>query len=104
MLAVGDAVRRRRPRSSSRSATPIRPTTTSATLLGGVHGDGALVFTLQRPRHRSLRRRTTTTPRRSPTLGTDAVAGMFCAGELGPVGGRSFLHGFTASILIFADP
>ena len=36
-------------------------------------------------------------------LDTDAVAGMFCAGELGPVGGRSFLHGFTASMLIFAD-
>ncbi len=30
-----------------------------------------------------------------------AVAGMFCAGELGPVGDRSFLHGFTASILLF---
>lgn len=30
-----------------------------------------------------------------------AVAGMFCAGELGPVGDRSFLHGFTASVLLF---
>jgi small ligand-binding sensory domain FIST len=29
-----------------------------------------------------------------------AVAGMFCAGELGPVGRRSFLHGFTASVLL----
>lgn len=27
-------------------------------------------------------------------------AGMFCAGELGPVGGRNFLHGHTASIAI----
>ncbi len=32
-----------------------------------------------------------------------AVAGMFCAGELGPVGPRSFLHGFTASVLLFGD-
>lgn len=32
-----------------------------------------------------------------------AVAGMFCAGELGPVGGRNFLHGFTASIALFHD-
>lgn len=31
-----------------------------------------------------------------------AVGGMFCAGELGPVGSRSFLHGFTASVLLFA--
>ncbi len=36
-------------------------------------------------------------------LGTRAVAGMFCAGELGPVGGRSFVHGFTASVLVLAD-
>jgi small ligand-binding sensory domain FIST len=34
-------------------------------------------------------------------LGTSAVAGMFCAGELGPVGGRNAVHGFTASIAIF---
>lgn len=30
-----------------------------------------------------------------------ATAGMFCAGELGPIGGRSWLHGFTASVLLF---
>ena len=29
--------------------------------------------------------------------------GMFCAGELGPVGGRNHLHGFTASIALFRD-
>ncbi len=29
------------------------------------------------------------------------VAGFFAAGELGPVGGRSFIHGFTASVLLF---
>jgi len=32
-----------------------------------------------------------------------ATAGMFCAGEVGPIGTRSFLHGFTASILLFED-
>lgn len=32
-----------------------------------------------------------------------AVAGMFCAGEVGPVGGRPFVHGFTASVLLFDD-
>ena len=26
------------------------------------------------------------------------TAGFFCAGELGPVGGKNFIHGFTASI------
>ncbi len=33
-------------------------------------------------------------------LGVPA-AGFFCAGEIGPVGGRNFLHGFTATIAVF---
>jgi small ligand-binding sensory domain FIST len=37
-------------------------------------------------------------------LGPLPVAGMFCAGEIGPVGGRAFLHGFTASMAIFVAP
>jgi small ligand-binding sensory domain FIST len=31
-----------------------------------------------------------------------AVAGFFAAGEIGPVGGRNHLHGFTASVLAFS--
>lgn len=34
-------------------------------------------------------------------LGTEGVAGFFAAGEIGPVGGRNHLHGFTASVLAF---
>jgi small ligand-binding sensory domain FIST len=34
-------------------------------------------------------------------LGPMPVAGMFCAGEVGPVGGRSFLHAYTASLAFF---
>ncbi|MDQ6778535.1 MAG: FIST C-terminal domain-containing protein [Actinomycetota bacterium] len=30
------------------------------------------------------------------------AAGFFAAGEIGPVGGRSFLHGFTATVAVFA--
>ena len=33
----------------------------------------------------------------------EAVAGMFCAGEIGPVSEQSFLHGFTASAAVFRD-
>ena len=29
------------------------------------------------------------------------LAGMSCAGEIGPVGGQSYLHGFTASVALF---
>ena len=35
-------------------------------------------------------------------LGPIPLAGAFCAGEIGPVGGRNFLHGFTASLALFA--
>jgi small ligand-binding sensory domain FIST len=34
------------------------------------------------------------------TLGVPA-GGFFCAGEIGPVGGRNFLHGFTATMALF---
>jgi len=36
-------------------------------------------------------------------LGEDALAGFFCAGEIGPVGGKPFLHGFTATLAVFLE-
>jgi small ligand-binding sensory domain FIST len=30
------------------------------------------------------------------------AAGFFCAGEIGPVGDRNFVHGFTATLAVFA--
>lgn len=36
-------------------------------------------------------------------LGPDVpAAGFFAAGEIGPVGGQSFMHGFTATVAVFA--
>ena len=37
-------------------------------------------------------------------LGNVPVAGFFCGGELGPIGGKNFVHGFTASIALFREP
>ena len=34
-------------------------------------------------------------------LGPLGLAGFFCNGEIGQVGERSFLHGFTASLALF---
>lgn len=34
-------------------------------------------------------------------LGGVHLAGFFCAGEIGPIGGRNFLHGHTASLALF---
>lgn len=69
-------------------------------LLAGHRADGAVVFTCNgRGRHLFGQ------PHHDARLVADvtrrgAVAGMFCAGEVGPVGARSFLHGFTASVLL----
>ena len=36
-------------------------------------------------------------------FGRVPAAGFFCAGEIGPVGKRNFLHGFTATMAVFPD-
>jgi small ligand-binding sensory domain FIST len=40
----------------------------------------------------------------SEALQTQALAGFFCGGEIGPVGGKAFLHGFTATLAVFLEP
>jgi small ligand-binding sensory domain FIST len=37
-------------------------------------------------------------------IGPVPVAGFFAMGELGPVGGQNFVHGFTASVVLFEEP
>jgi small ligand-binding sensory domain FIST len=34
-------------------------------------------------------------------LGLSGLSGFFCNGEIGPVGNRNFLHGYTASLALF---
>lgn len=34
-------------------------------------------------------------------LGALPIGGFFCNGEIGPIGGRSFLHGYTSAIAVF---
>ncbi len=36
-------------------------------------------------------------------LGPLPLAGMFAAGEIGPVGKQTYMHGFTASVALFVD-
>jgi small ligand-binding sensory domain FIST len=36
-------------------------------------------------------------------FGAVPAAGFFCAGEIGPVGARNFVHGFTATLAVFAS-
>jgi small ligand-binding sensory domain FIST len=35
-------------------------------------------------------------------VGDIPVGGFFCNGEIGPVGGKTYLHGYTSSIAVFS--
>jgi small ligand-binding sensory domain FIST len=63
-------------------------------ILGGVlcccNGRGQHLF--QAPNHDARRVQ--------EALGPVGLAGFFCNGEIGPIGERSFLHGFTASVAL----
>lgn len=70
-------------------------------LLAGTEAEAALLFTCN-----GRGRRLFGEPDHDARIVHDAldgapVAGFFAAGELGPVGGRNALHGFTASIALF---
>ena len=77
--ALGDALRRARP---------------SGALLFTCNGRGTNMF--PEPDHDA---RVV-----AEALGTQALAGFFCGGEIGPVGGKAFLHGFTATLAVFLEP
>jgi small ligand-binding sensory domain FIST len=72
------------------------------TLLAGRRADGALVFTCN-GRGRHLFGTAHHDAGLVDAVTGGATAGMFCAGELGPIGGQTFLHGFTASVLLLSD-
>ena len=71
-------------------------------LMQGRSAEAALLFTCN-GRGRQLFGRPDHDARAvSDGLSGAPLAGMFCAGELGPVGGRNFVHGFTASVVLLS--
>jgi small ligand-binding sensory domain FIST len=63
---------------------------------------GALIFTCNGRGVRMFSRPDHDVGCVSSVLGTGVpIAGLFAAGEIGPVGERNFLHGFTASVAVF---
>jgi small ligand-binding sensory domain FIST len=70
-------------------------------LLNGVQGDAALLFTCNGRGTHLFPDPNHDAGTVEELLGTLPLAGAFCAGEIGPIGGRNFLHGFTASLLVF---
>ena len=106
-IAVGETVRvgqtlRFHVRDAGHAPTP---TSTSALghALGAPAAAGALLFTCNgrgtqlfpEPDHDAAACRR--------ALGSDSVAGFFAAGEIGPVGGRAFVHGYTATLAVFLE-
>src|SRR5438034_1753229 len=74
-----------------------------ADALNGGHAAGALVFTCNGRGTNMFPEPDHDARAVAEALGGDALAGFFCAGEIGPVGGKPFLHGFTATLAIFLD-
>jgi small ligand-binding sensory domain FIST len=74
-----------------------------AAALGARRAAGALLFTCNGRGSRLFAEPDHDAGLLAEVLGKIPVAGFFCAGELGPVGGQNFLHAFTASIALFPD-
>jgi small ligand-binding sensory domain FIST len=72
-----------------------------AAALDGRRAAGALLFTCNGRGSRLFSAPDHDAGLLAKMLGEIPVAGFFCAGELGPVGGRNFLHAYTASIALF---
>ncbi len=69
-------------------------------LVSGRRAGAALLFTCNGRGRRLFGHRDHDAAVLAQSLDSTAVAGMFCAGEIGPVGGRNFLHAFTASVAL----
>lgn len=72
-----------------------------ASMLSGQSARGALTFTCNGRGENLFGRPGHDAELVHEMTGSRATAGMFCAGEFGPVGVQNHLHGFTASTLLF---
>ncbi len=73
------------------------------TAMGGRRPAGALMFTCNGRGQAMFGVRDHDSEMVASELGAIPIAGFFAAGEIGPVGGESFLHGFTATVAVFPD-
>jgi small ligand-binding sensory domain FIST len=73
-------------------------------MLRDATGDGALLFTCNGRGRHLFGTADHDASVVEAQLGPVPLAGAFCAGEIGPVGGHNFLHGFTASLVLFGGP
>ncbi|MGD9694993.1 MAG: FIST N-terminal domain-containing protein [Thermoleophilia bacterium] len=69
--------------------------------LGDASAGGALVFSCNGRGTRMFSASHHDAATIADELGGIPAAGLFCNGEIGPVGGKSFLHAFTATMALF---
>jgi len=100
-IAVGQTVQFHVRDAESADEDLQRTLARAAAVLGGRRPAGALLFTCNGRGSRLFSGPDHDTGLIAKMLGQIPVAGFFCAGELGPVGGQNFLHAFTASIALF---
>ncbi|GIW07761.1 MAG: hypothetical protein KatS3mg060_2566 [Dehalococcoidia bacterium] len=74
-----------------RARAELGPLTPTAALLCSCNGRGRDLFGVPDHDAQAVATRLAPVP----------LAGFFCNGEIGPVGGKPFLHGFTASLALF---
>lgn len=67
-------------------------------------GSGALLFTCNGRGSKLFERPDADAAMVRDALGETPLGGCFCAGELGPVGEENFVHGHTASLVVFRRP
>ncbi len=110
-IAINDAVRLghtvqfqvRDPASATEDLEHLLDAESAAAATSGGAARGALLFSCN-----GRGRRMFSTPDHdasavSSRFGPLPLAGFFAAGEIGPVGGQNFLHGFTASIALLCE-
>ena len=100
-VEVGQTVRFHVRDAASADADLRRTLQREAAALGGEPPAGALLFSCNGRGTRMFDEPDHDVRQLLTAFGDIPVAGFSCAGELGPVGERNFLHTFTASIAVF---
>jgi len=106
-IAIGDFVRPGQTvqfhiRDAETADEELRELLSAARDSGGGSPLGALMFTCNGRGTRMFSQPHHDAGALGEVLGGIPLAGFFAQGEIGPVGGHSFLHGFTASIALFS--
>ena len=105
-VAVGDYIRAGQTvqfhvRDAETADAELKQLLAAARKAPGASAAGALLFTCNGRGTRLFGQDNHDAAAVARTLGEIPLAGFFAQGELGPIGGQNFMHGFTASIAIF---